>query len=301
MSRRFEATLDLLDLERIEVDIFRGRQPGGEAARPRVFGGQVAAQALMAASCTVEAGVVHSLHSYFLRAGDPTIPIVYEVDRIRDGRSFATRRVVAIQHGEAIFNLQASFHVDEDGYTHQDPMPDVPAPEDLPTTAELAAVHPDAAARFGFIDAWPVDMRFITDPPYLRSVGRAPEQLLWLRADGDVGDDPVAQRCMLTFISDMILLSTQTLPHVGDSSAELMMASLDHLVWFHRPHRIDEWTLYTMRSRTAQGARGFMTASMFSQSGALVASVAQEGLMRTVATRPDHHVGERELEGRTRG
>ena len=283
MSDRLTEVIGLLELERIEVDIFRGGQPAG--ARGRVFGGQVAAQALMAASLTVESGAVHSLHSYFLRAGDPTIPIVYEVDRIRDGRSFSTRRVVAIQHGEAILNLQASFHGEEDGFAHQDRAPEVPDPESLPTSAEWAEEHPEYASSFSFIETWPVDLRFVTEPPYIRRPGRKAEQIVWMRADANLGEDVAMHRCMLAYVSDMILLSTQSLPHGTYHTGEVMTASIDHVVWFHRPHRMDEWTLYSMRSPSASGARGFMTATMHSRSGDLVASVAQEGLMRSLAAR----------------
>jgi acyl-CoA thioesterase-2 len=283
VSTRLSEVLDLLDLERIEVDIFRGRQPPAPSGPGRVFGGHVAAQALMAATRTVDEGAVHSLHSYFLRPGDPAVPTVYEVDRIRDGRSFCTRRVVAIQHGRAIFNLQASFHVGEEGFEHQDTMPEAPDPESLPTAAELARDHEEEAARFGFIHSWPVDMRFVTEPPYVRRPGREPAQMVWIRADGHVGTDVALNRCLLTFVSDMILLSTQSLPHGTNYGPEVMTASIDHLVWFHRFHRVDDWVLYTMRSPSAYGARGFTKGSLWSRSGDLVASVAQEGLLRPVS------------------
>ena len=195
--------LTLLDIEPIEVNIFRGVQPDED--RQRVFGGQVAGQALVAAARTVDDGVsVHSLHSYFLRPGDPSIPILYEVDRIRDGRSFVTRRVVAIQHGRAIFNLQASFHTDEDGFDHQAQMPDVPDPDELPSRAQLMEENPEAFPTMWRDRPRPVDMRYVTELPYRFKEGREPTQLVWFRADGTLPDDPVKHTCLLAYMSDMM-------------------------------------------------------------------------------------------------
>ncbi len=189
MQDALDAVLELLDIEPIEVNIFRGVQPDED--RQRVFGGQVAGQALVAAARTVEAGSVHSLHSYFLRPGDPSIPILYEVDRIRDGRSFTTRRVVAIQHGRAIFNLQASFHTEESGFDHQASMPEVPAPDELPSRAQLREEQPDLFPAMWRDRPQPIDMRYVTELPYRYSEGRAPEQMVWMRANGSMPDDPV--------------------------------------------------------------------------------------------------------------
>ena len=250
----------LLDLEPIEVNIFRGQSP--DEQRQRVFGGQVAGQALVAAGRTVERGVVHSLHAYFLRPGDPTIPIIYEVDRIRDGRSFTTRRVVAVQHGRAIFNLSASFHVPEQGLDHQRPMPmGVPDPESLP---------PYEWGRRQ------IDLRFV--PPE----ARGGHQRVWMRADGPLPDDPLLHACVVAYASDMTLLDSATRPH-GMSFDGGAMASLDHAMWFHRSFRADEWLLYDQHSPTAAEARGLATGTIFSQDGRLVVSVVQEGLMRSPA------------------
>lgn len=274
--------LTLLDIEPIEVNIFRGVQPDED--RQRVFGGQVAGQALVAAARTVDDGVsVHSLHSYFLRPGDPSIPILYEVDRIRDGRSFVTRRVVAIQHGRAIFNLQASFHTREDGFDHQAPMPDVPDPEDLPSRAQLMQENPEAFPAMWRDRPRPVDMRYVTELPYRFKEGRDPTQLVWFRADGTLPDDPVKHTCLLAYMSDMTLLDTAIIPHISPYRDDMMNASLDHLMWFHRPFRADEWMLYATDSPSASGARGFNRGSIYSRDGTLIASVAQEGLMRKIS------------------
>ena len=274
--------LDLLDIEAIEVNIFRGVQPDED--RQRVFGGQVAGQALVAAARTVDDSVaVHSLHSYFLRPGDPSIPILYEVDRIRDGRSFATRRVVAIQHGQAIFNLQASFHGDEPGFDHQAPMPDVPHPDDLPSRGQLMAENPEAFPAMWRDRPRPVDMRYVTDLPYRFKEGREPTQLVWIRADGVLPDDPVIHTCLLAYMSDMTLLDTAIIPHISPYRDDMMNASLDHLMWFHRPFRADEWMLYATDSPSASGARGFNRGMIHSGDGTLIASVAQEGLMRKMS------------------
>ena len=276
-----EKVIALLDLEPIEVNIFRGQNPDEE--RMRVFGGQVCAQALMAAARTVEKGSVHSLHSYFLRAGDPKVPILYEVDRIRDGRSFTTRRVVAIQHGRAIFNLAASFHIDEEGYEHQYDMPDVPAPESLPSRKDLRTETPEVFPAHWPDRPQPIDIRYISELPYRFIEGRDPEQKVWIRADGSVPNDPVMHSCLLAYMSDMTLLDTSMLPHASGYRDDIMTASLDHMMWFHRPVKADEWMLYSMDSPSAQGSRGFNRGTVHSRDGALLASVAQEGLIRRIS------------------
>jgi acyl-CoA thioesterase-2 len=288
----------LLDLEDIEVNIFRGRSP--DERRQRVFGGQVAGQALVAASRTVDAPYrVHSLHAYFLRPGDTSVPILYEVDRIRDGRSFVTRRVVAIQHGRAIFNMSASFHLDEESFDHQDPMPaDLPDPESLPALrgqleAWVGELPPDFDHQLPF-DArnsdWTMVDRKRALPPYQR---------IWIRADGHLPDDPVLHNCVVTYLSDMTLLDSTLLPHAtAFAEGDVSMASLDHAMWFHRPFRADEWLLYSQRTPTASGARGFATGSIFTQDGRLAVSVVQEGLIRRM--RPPERIGSGEGRGSAR-
>ncbi len=274
--------IELLDLENIEVNIFRGVSPAVE--RQRVFGGQVAGQALVAAARTVEPEFdVHSLHSYFLRPGDTKVPILYEVDRIHDGRSFKTRRVVAIQHGRAIFNLSASFHVDESSFDHQDPMPtDVPAPETLPTFKERWKEWAEVMGEEYHRDR-PIDMRNADWEPRDRKRALPPDQRVWLRADGRLPDDPVLHACIVTYASDMTLLDTTLLPHaVGAMEESIFMASLDHAMWFHRPFRADEWLLYVQHTPSASGARGFAQGQIFTQEGELAISVVQEGLIRVV-------------------
>ncbi|MBV9932674.1 MAG: acyl-CoA thioesterase II [Actinobacteria bacterium] len=251
----------LLDLEVIEVNIFRGQSP--DENRQRVFGGQVAGQALVAAGRTVQHGSVHSLHAYFLRPGDPTVPIVYEVDRIRDGRSFTTRRVVAVQHGRPIFNLSASFHVHEEGLSHQRPMPEnVPDPEGLP---------PYDWGRG-------IDLRYV--PPAGKGI---PRQRLWMRADGKLPDDPLLHVCIVAYASDMSLLDSIMLAHdITWDDPRIMVASLDHAMWFHRPFRADEWLLYDQESSSSSGGRGLGEGHIFRRDGTLVVSVVQEGLVRLV-------------------
>jgi acyl-CoA thioesterase-2 len=275
----------LLDLEPIEVNIFRGVSPDED--RQRVFGGQVAGQALVAAARTVDPdhGSVNSLHAYFLRPGDPTIPILYDVDRIRDGRSFTTRRVVAIQHGRAIFNMSASFHRYEPGLDHQLPMPDVPKAAELPTFRERWEQWKDDLGPW-FDRPRPIDTRHVDWSPPDRKESLPPYQRVWLRADGALPDDPLLHTCVLTYASDMTLLDTTLLPHGGRVVDEkLMMASLDHAMWFHRPFRADEWLLYAQESPIAHGARGFATGRLFRRDGTLVVSVAQEGLIRPLGQR----------------
>ncbi len=279
MSTALETLIDLLDLEVIEENIFRGYSPN--EYRIRVFGGQVAGQALIAAGRTVSKGTVHSLHAYFLRPGDPKVPILYLVDRIRDGKSFTTRRVVAIQHGEAIFNLSASFHVSEPGLNHQTAMPEVPDPESLPDFSEKMAPYAD---RMGEWYSWPrpFDQRYVDEPNMLRAQnGRKPEQRVWMKADGTLPDDPLLHACVIAYASDMTLLDSVMLPHnISWDQPGLMVASLDHAMWFHRQFRADEWFLYDQWSPSAAGSRGLAQGQIFSHDGQLVVSIVQEGLIR---------------------
>jgi acyl-CoA thioesterase-2 len=271
----------LLDLEAIEVNIFRGVSPDED--RQRIFGGQVAGQALVAAARTVEPErLVHSLHAYFLRAGDPRLPVLYEVDRIRDGGSFTTRRVVAIQHGRAIFNMSASFQVPEAGSDHAFPMPEVPAPESLPTMHERLA-HAGIELTPWMERPRPIDIRHVDWPAPDGTRSLEPRQNVWLRADGRLPDDPILHTIILTYASDMTLLDTSTLPHGGTwFDPTVFMASLDHAMWFHRPFRADDWLLYSQDSPNATGGRGLSRGLVFTRDGALVATVVQEGLIRTV-------------------
>ncbi len=273
--------LDLLDLEQIEVNIFRGRQP--QDSMQRVFGGQVAGQALVAAGRTVPPErAVHSLHAYFLRPGDPSIPIVYEVDRIRDGRSFTTRRVVAVQRGKPIFNLSASFQLSESGIEHQFPMPDVPAPESLTTLQER--MKPYAGEMGGWYSRpRAIDVRYVDEPPRVaRDLGhRKPSSQVWMRADGTLPDDPLLHVCAVTFASDMTLLDSTLLAHgLAWGTGDVLGASLDHAMWFHRPFRADSWWLYDQESPWTGSARGLARGSIFTRDGQLAVSVVQEGLLR---------------------
>jgi acyl-CoA thioesterase II len=273
--------LAILDLEPIEVNIFRGRSP--DERRQRVFGGQVAGQALVAATRTVEepARMVHSLHAYFLRPGDTAVPILYEVDRIRDGRSFSTRRVVAIQHGQPIFNLQASFHVHEDGLDHQIEMPDVPPPESFPDWRTRMAPYRDRIGEL-YDRPRPIDLRWVGDDPIARMGHTADVQQVWLRADGELPDDQTLHACVVTYASDMTLLDTTILPFgLSYESPNMQMASLDHGMWFHRPFRADEWLLYDQRAISTGSARGLAGGAIYTRDGQLAVTVVQEGLLRT--------------------
>jgi acyl-CoA thioesterase II len=271
----------LLDLERIEENIFRGVSPAHSPVR--VFGGQVAGQALVAAGRTVPPErKVHSLHAYFIRPGDPSVPIVYEVDRIRDGRSFTTRRVVAVQRGKAIFALSASFHQVEEGVEHAETMPDVPAPESLPTRVEAMARFAEQLGPFATAPR-PIDIRYVTEPPWeLRDRGPSEARSqVWMRADGTLPDDELLHVCVLTYASDMTLLDAILVRHgVYWGFDKVLGASLDHALWFHRPFRADEWVLYDCASPSAAGARGLATGRFFAQDGTLIATVVQEGLVR---------------------
>ena len=287
MSKALDALIELLDLEAIEVNIFRGLSP--DERRQRVFGGQVAGQALVAAGRTVERGEVHSLHAYFLRPGDPNIPIVYDVDRIRDGKSFTTRRVVAIQHGRAIFNLAASFQIVENGPDHQMPMPDVPDPDELPTWQQrvepyLERLGPDLAQWL--VRERPIDSRPVDDPRWLDPSPREPQQDVWIKSNGDLPDGvPLIHECVVAYASDLTLLDTAMFPHaISYQEQQYMIASLDHAMWFHRPFRADEWLLYHQTSPTASHARGLAQGSIFCRDGTLAITVIQEGLIRPIAS-----------------
>ncbi|MEU6846358.1 acyl-CoA thioesterase II [Streptomyces sp. NPDC046716] len=286
MNKALQSLLDLLDLERIEEDIFRGQSRS--AVVPRVFGGQVAAQALVAAGRTVPADRhAHSLHAYFLVAGDPGAPIVYTVDRIRDGRSFTTRRVVAIQHGQPIFHLSASFQTYEDGLEHQTDMPPAPDPASLPTAAEMLPRYADVlgADRVQrMLEAREaVDLRYADAPPFA-FVGepQQPRSQVWFRTDGKLADDPLLHVCLATYVSDMTLLDSVLLAHGrgGWAVGDVVGASLDHAMWFHRPFRADEWLLYDQQSPSASGGRGLGQARIYTQDGRLAITVIQEGVVR---------------------
>ena len=284
MDQRIADLLSLLELERLEVNLFRGESR--DIGSPQVFGGQVLGQALTAASRTVEGRIVHSLHAYFLRRGDFNAPIIYEVDRSRDGQSFSNRRVIAIQHGEQIFNMTASFQIAEVGLEHQIPMPAVPAPESLPDSsrapAELLRRVPERLRKL-LETPRPFEFRSVQPLEYLQGQRAAPARQIWFRTVGRVPEDEALQRCLLAYVSDFYLLETATLPHgVSALSGGAVIASIDHAMWFHRPLRVDDWLLYAVDSPSASGARGFARASVFDRSGRLVASTAQEGLLRTL-------------------
>jgi acyl-CoA thioesterase-2 len=271
----------LLDLESIERDTFRGTST--RSRWQRVFGGQVAGQALVAAGRTVaDDRRVNSLHSYFVRPGDPAIPILYEVDRVRDGRSFSTRRVIAVQRGETIFSLSASFQLDQDGIDHQSTMPDVPPPESLQPLVNRYGPSP-AAAEFHKTMPKPIDLRYVDDPPWQQHAQGPREGLsrVWMRADGALPDDPLLHVCVLTFASDMTLLDSVLVRHgLAPGLDDVSMASLDHAMWFERPFRADEWLLYATTSPSASGGRGLATGRFFKQDGTQVCSVVQEGMIR---------------------
>ncbi len=284
MDRQLADLLQQFELERLEVNLFRGESR--DIGSPQVFGGQVLGQALMAAYSTLSGRTVHSLHAYFLRRGDFNLPIVYQVDRSRDGQSFSSRRVVAIQNGDPIFTFSASFQEPEPGLNHQAAMPDVPAPEALHETgrprAEILAKLPDKIRRY-MLRERPFELRYVDELDYLHTRPRPPVQQVWLRSVDRLPDDDRLHRCLLAYASDFNLLSTACNPHgVHYLDGNLILASIDHAMWFHREFRIDDWLLYTMDSPSASGARGFVRGSVFTRDGRLVASVAQEGLMRVV-------------------
>jgi acyl-CoA thioesterase II len=287
MGDALDELLALLELEALEVNLFRGLSPHED--RQRVFGGQVAAQALVAAGRTVgEDRPVHSLHAYFLRPGDPNIPIVYDVDRIRDGKSFTTRRVVAIQHGRAIFNLAASFQIVENGPDHQLAMPAVPGPDELPTWQQrvepyLERLGPDLAQWL--VRERPIDSRPVDDPRWLDPTPREPQQDVWIKSNGDLPEVPLIHECVVAYASDLTLLDTAMFPHaISYQEQQYMIASLDHAMWFHRPFRADDWLLYHQTSPTASRARGLAQGSIFCRDGTLAITVIQEGLIRPIAS-----------------
>ena len=282
MSRALDQLLDILNIETLEVNLFRGLSP--QSGWQRVFGGQVIGQALVAAYRTVEGRIAHSLHAYFLRPGDPSVPIIYSVDRIRDGGSFSTRRVVAIQHGQAIFSMGASFHKYEEGLAHQMKMPDVPPPEDLPSEGELKdrlieRLPPQVRAYWE--REWPIEIRPVDFTRYLAPEKRVASQQMWIRATGDLGPDLALNQCVLAYASDFTLLDTALIAHgrfIFDPT--LMVASLDHSIWFHRSFRADDWLLYAQDSPSSGGGRAFCRGTLFTRAGELVASTTQEGLVR---------------------
>lgn len=285
MSSAIANLLSILDLETLEHNLFRGRSP--QDGWQRVFGGQVIGQALVAASRTVgEDRPAHSLHAYFMRPGDPKVPIIYEVDRIRDGRSFATRRVVAIQHGKAIFSMSASFHKQEPGLEHQFDMPDIPQPEDLPNERDVMEAYmakaPDNIKAY-FRRERPIELRPVDMEHYVTDKKLEPFQHVWVRATAPLPDDPAIHKCALAYASDMTLLDTSLFAH-GRSvfSKSISAASLDHAMWFHDDFRADEWLLYSQDSPQARGARSLNRGSLYTRDGRLVASAVQEGLIRVV-------------------
>jgi acyl-CoA thioesterase II len=279
-SERLPDLLKILNLERVEDNLFRG--DSRDVGAPQVFGGQVLGQALVAASRTVEGRQVHSLHAYFLRRGDLEVPIVFEVDRSRDGGSFTSRRVVAIQHGQPILTMSASFQASEPGLDHQAPMPDAPPPESLTDLAVLEAAvierMPHKVSGY-FRNQRPFEFRAVNPDDYLTREKRPARKLVWFRVTGQLPDDQALHRCLLTYVSDYHLLATATMPH-GVNFLEMQVASIDHAIWFHRDLRVDEWMLYVIESPSASGARGFSRGSIYARDGGLVASVAQEGLIR---------------------
>jgi acyl-CoA thioesterase II len=280
-----EELIETLDLEQLEVNLFRGRSP--QSRWQRVFGGQVIGQALVAACRTVEdvtARPPHPLHAYFMLGGDPKVPIIYEVDRIRDGRSFTTRRVVAIQHGHAIFTMAVSYHLIEESLSHQAKMPDVAMPEALPNEAQLKEriwpLMPEPVRRY-YERERPIELRPVEMGRYLGEKNPDGRFNVWIRATGKLPDSPAIHQCVLAYASDMMLLDAALIPH-GKSvfSEDIMAASLDHALWFHRPFRADEWLLYAQDSPSLSDSRGFSRGLIFTRDGTLIASVAQEGLLR---------------------
>jgi acyl-CoA thioesterase II len=290
MEERLAGLVRLLDLERLEVNLFRGESR--DIGSPQVFGGQVLGQALKAAYGTVEAGrPVHSLHAYFLKRGDFKAPIVYFVDRSRDGQSFTSRRVTAIQHGEQIFHMSASFQQPQPGVEHQLAMPDAPEPEAWPEmglrTSRVLQQLPEKLRQF-YANAHPFEFRINDpiDPAHPRDA--APSQMIWIRAIDKLPDDEALHRCLFAYVSDFHLLGTAARPHALEiASGKFMFASIDHAMWFHRPARVDEWLLCVMDSPSASGSRGFARCSIFTRDGRLVASTAQEGLMRRMPPTPE--------------
>jgi acyl-CoA thioesterase-2 len=281
-----DGLLSILDLEPLEENLFRGRSP--QEGWQRVYGGQVLGQALVAAVRTVPPErIAHSLHAYFLLGGDPTRPIVYNVDRVRDGRSFTTRRVTAIQHGRPMFVMSVSFHIAEPGLDHQNAMPEVPPPEDLPSEQQLKAkllAHLPENMRSYWERERPIEMRPVDVSRYFARQKGAPEQMVWMRASGRLPDTFPLHQCVLAYASDFTLLDTALIAHGKLMfDRDMQLASLDHALWFHRPFRADEWLLYAQDSPSSHGARGFCRGNVFTRDGQLIASVCQEGLMRELS------------------
>ncbi|WP_025051303.1 acyl-CoA thioesterase [Sulfitobacter noctilucae] len=278
-----EELLHLLNIEQLEVDLFRGIGGGGETTT-RIFGGHVIAQSLMAAYRTVEYRLCHSLHAYFIRPGDPSIPVIYQVDRARDGGSFTTRRVVAIQHGKQIFNMSASFHVAEDGWDYQHPMKDVGSPDDWPDRNDLRASfveHLPKKYHADFMRERPIELREVKPREFLDPEVADDVNQLWFRMEAAKGQDVPMQHCLLAYASDMNLLGSSLRPHgLTWFQGKVMTASLDHAMWFHAPIEFADWHLYDLDAPWTGGGRGFNRGSIYRQDGQMVASVAQEGLMR---------------------
>lgn len=283
MTDHSEILLGLLDIEQLEVDLFRGIGSGGETT-VRIFGGHVIAQTLAAAYRTVPDRLCHSLHAYFIRPGDPKIPVIYSVDRARDGGSFTTRRVVAIQHGRQILNLSASFHVSEDGWKHQHIMPEADGPEGLLSRSELRELYADKISdkqRSDFFRPRPIEIREVNPQDLFDPTSADDHNQLWFRMAAARGQGPQMQHCLLAYASDMNLLGSSLRPHgLTWFKGGVMTASLDHAMWFHAPIEFGDWHLYSMDAPFTGGGRGFNRGSVFTRSGQLVASVAQEGLMR---------------------
>jgi acyl-CoA thioesterase II len=272
-----DTLIDTLTLEAIEENLFRGNSPPEE--RVRIFGGQVVAQALTAAYKTVEGRVCHSLQSYFIRPGDPTRPVLYQVERSRDGHTFTTRRVLAIQKGEQIFNMACSFQLPEKGFEHQSEMPDAPSAEEaLKDVEAMIARQPPEATRW--MSQSPIEMRGIDPVDVTAPVVKPAHQMVWLRARKDMGEDVALNQCLLAYASDYSLLGTAMRPHGVSWQSGVQTASLDHILWFHRPTNFSRWHLYVQDSPSASGARGFNRGAIYREDGVLVASAAQEGLIR---------------------
>jgi acyl-CoA thioesterase II len=283
MNQLLEDLIRVMTLERLEDNLFRGQSR--DIGSPQVYGGQVLGQALTAASATVEGRIVHSLHAYFLRRGDFNSPIVYEVDRAWDGKHFATRRVIAIQHGQQIFNMSASFQVPEAGLDHQAQMPIVPPPESLRDQdslyREAAELLPPEILKV-LERRRPFEFRPVQPPDFMRTQAHAPCKQVWFRAADPLPDGEALHRCLLAYASDFQLIDTALKPHILPLTTKMAVASLDHAMWFHRNLRVDDWLLYALDSPSASGARGFARGSIFSRDGRLLASVAQEGLIRVL-------------------
>ncbi len=282
-----EELLGLMELEPLEVNLFRGESR--DIGTPRVFGGQVLAQSIIAASRTVDEGTIHSLHAYFLRAGDASAPIVYDVDRNRDGRSFKSRRVVAIQHGRPIFTMAASFQLDQEGLEHQVEMPDVPMPEALSSEANVPEDKLEQVPQFmrrWFTRTGPFDFRPVQKVDVFNPTPQPPFNNIWFRLNDKIDAPDLMHRALMAYASDFHLVGTATLPHgVSAVKDDLVMASLDHAMWFHRPVRVDDWLLYSCDSPSSSGGRGLARGLIFDRAGRLVATTMQEGMIRVRSRR----------------